>query len=112
MGKAYRGRRLGESETAIQLEALPDFFPAGYQADPTREGCRDPECESRSGLFDQTPSHEDFRGSPQGAGNQTWVTTLIQAILSGKRIMSNQRGDASKGLGNHSFLTIDYCDSE
>src|SRR6266540_3284469 len=73
MGKAHRGRRLGESETAIQREALPDLFSPGHQANPTREGRRDAECESGSSLFDQTPPHEDFRASPQGAGDETWV---------------------------------------
>src|SRR5437667_10558714 len=98
MGKARRVRRFGKSETAIQREALPDFLPPGHQANPAREDRGDAELESGPSLFDQTPSHENIRGSSQGSGNQTWVTTLIQAILPGKRVMPNQRGDASKGL--------------
>src|SRR5436190_12354363 len=98
MGKAHRGRRLGESETAIQREALPDFLPPGHQANPAREDRGDAEFECGPSLFDQTPPHENIRGSPQGAGNQTWVTTLIHVILPGKRVMPNQRGDASKGV--------------
>src|SRR6266542_6238037 len=73
MGKARRGRRLGESETAIQREALPDFLPPGHQADPAREGRADVEFESGPSLFDQTPPHEGVRGSSEGAGDETWV---------------------------------------
>src|SRR6266487_3296296 len=73
MGKAHRGRRLGKGETAIQREALPDFLPPGHQANPAREDRGDAEFECGPSLFDQTPSHEDFRGSSQGAGDQTWV---------------------------------------
>src|SRR6266498_3214243 len=73
MGKAHRGRRLGESETAIQREAVPDFLPPGHQANPTRQGRRNIECKRRSSLFDQTPPHENIRGSSQGVGNETWA---------------------------------------
>src|SRR6266498_3319086 len=74
MGKAHRGRHLGESETAIQRETLPDFLPPGHQANPARQGRGDAESESGSSLFDQTPPHEDFRGGSQGVGNQTRVS--------------------------------------
>ena len=89
MGKARFGRRVGASETAIQWEALADLLSPGHQADPAREGSGDAEFESGPSLFDQTPPHQDFRGSAQGVGNQTWVTTLMQAILPCKRVMPN-----------------------
>src|SRR6266516_532969 len=77
MGKAHRGRRLGKSKTAIQREALPDFFPAGHQADPVREGRGDAEFESGPSLSDQTPPHEDIRGISEGVGNQTWISFVL-----------------------------------
>src|SRR5438046_1804162 len=73
MGKAHRGRRIGEGETAIQREALQDFLSPSHQAGPARQSRRDIESESGSSLVDQTPSYEDFRGSSQGVGDKTWV---------------------------------------
>src|SRR5947207_2737974 len=81
MGKAHRGCRLGESETAIQREALPDLFSPGHQADPTREDRGDAECESGSSLFDQTPSYENIRRSSQGVRDETWVTRDVRSSL-------------------------------
>src|SRR6266542_3339845 len=80
MGKARPGRRLGESETAIQRAALPDFFPPGHQADPVREGRGDAECERGSSLFDQTPAHENIRAGSQGVGNQTWISFVLHRL--------------------------------
>src|SRR5437667_10976025 len=77
MGKAHRGRRLGESETAIQREALPNLLSPSHQANQIHQGRRNIECKRGSSLFDQTPPHENIRGSSQGVGNQTWVTPLV-----------------------------------
>src|SRR5436190_14477116 len=73
MGKAHRGCRLGEGETAIQREALPDLLSPSDQTDPTCQSRRDIEGAGGSSLFDQTPSRESVRGGSQGVGNQTWV---------------------------------------
>src|SRR2546429_7721329 len=73
MGKARRGRRVGEGETTIQREALPDFLCASDQANPSRQGRRNIECEGGSSLFDQTPARENIRGSDQGNGDEPWV---------------------------------------
>ena len=52
MGKARRGRRVGEGETAIQRKALPDILSPSNQAGPIRQGRRNIECEGGSSLFD------------------------------------------------------------
>src|SRR5439155_14759934 len=81
MGKAHRGRRVGEGETTIQREALSDILSPSDQAGPTCQDRRDIEGAGGSSLFDQTPAHEDFRRSPQGAGNQTWVGSIGQYVF-------------------------------
>src|SRR5437879_1760897 len=104
MGKAHRGRRAGESETAIQREALPDFLSASDQTDPTCQSRRDVECEGGSSLFDQTPSHEGIRGSSQGVGNQTWVAwrTLVSIRVSS---CPSSEPQSSKAAGDQSIWT-------
>src|SRR5207249_580524 len=92
MGKTHRGRRLGESETAIQCEALSDLFSPGHQADPVSESGGDAERKSGSSLLDQTPSHEGVRGSHQGVGNQTWVNSTF--METDQKLAPEPRGSA------------------
>src|SRR5207248_3827542 len=73
MGKARRGRGVGKGETTIQREALPDILSPSDQANPSRQGRRDIECECGSSLFDKTPPHESIRRRSQGVGDETWV---------------------------------------
>src|SRR5438128_4378701 len=72
---------LPKGETTIQREALPDLSSPGHQADPTREGCGDAESEGGSSLSDPTPPLEDFRGGPQGAGDETWVAGIARFTM-------------------------------
>src|SRR5207249_9460206 len=77
MGKAHRGCRLGESETAIQREALPNLLSPSHQANQIHQGRQNIECKRGSSLFDQTPPHENIRGSSEGVGNQTWISCTV-----------------------------------
>src|SRR5256885_7459890 len=101
MGKARCGHGVGEGAAAMQREALPDLLSPSDQAGPTGKDRRDIECECGSSLFDQTPSHEDFRGSYKGAGNQTWVAwrTLVSIRVSSCPSSEPQSSKAPGDLG-------------
>src|SRR6266511_2894547 len=90
MGKAHRGRRLGESETAIQREALPNLLSPSHQANQIHQGRRNVECKRGSSLFHQTPPHESIRGSSQGVGNDAWVT-MVRICLGGQLPLHRSR---------------------
>src|SRR5439155_16839308 len=104
MGKAHRQRRVGESATAMQREALPDLLSPGHQEGPTGQDRRDIECECGSSLFDKTPPHESIRGSSQGVGNQTWVAWRTLASIRVSCCPSSEP-QSSKAAGDQSIWT-------
>src|SRR5207244_3838058 len=85
-------------------EALPDILSPSDQAGPARQDRRDIEGAGGSSLFDQTSPHEDFRGSSQGAGDQTWVAwrTLVSIRVSSCQSSEPQ---SSKAAGDQSIWT-------